>query len=210
VLTDFRALFPDLTVRGGSFAVILLVLASSGASVGSGALRRFAIDVALILLAGAFALVAAAAAGSAPSVALAAPVAALSGLLLLIERFARSPAGPAGLVAALARTRVDSRDGLLAVHPILAGGRILGPAELSDYPAASLAAMLRNPVTGTDDEDEEVRALSRELLLAHRATHLIRLAAHPPTLLAVSAGELASQHLTDELVVAARLLERMP
>jgi hypothetical protein len=209
VLTDFRALFPDLPIRGGSFAVILLVLASSGASVADHALRRFAIDVLLMVLAGAVALAAAEAAGAAPSLALAAPLAALAGLLLLVERFGRQPAGPAGLVAALARSRADSREALLALHPILANGRLLGPSELADYPAAALAALLRNPVTGADDGDDEVRALARELLLANRATHLVRLAVDPPTLLAVSAGELTSPALTDELKVAARLLERM-
>jgi hypothetical protein len=209
-LTDFRALFPDLSVRGGSFAVILLVLASSGASVESHALHRLARDVTLVFLTGAITLVAAEAAGSAPSLALAAPIAALAGLLLLVERFARPPTGPAGLVAALARARVDSKEALVAIHPMLAGGRMLGPAELADYPAASVAALLRNPVTGADDEDREVRALARELLLANGATHLVRLAADPPTLLAVSGGELAGPALTDELMVAARLLEQLP
>jgi hypothetical protein len=209
VLTDFRAIFPDLPVRGGPFAIILLVLASSSASVEGYAVRRFAMDVTLMVLAGAVATAAAEAAGTAPSLGLAAPIAALAGLLILVERFGRQPAGRAGLVAALARSSADSREALLALHPILANGRLLGSADLADYPAASLAALLRNRVTGADDENEEVRALARELLLASRATHLVRLAAAPPTLLAVSAGELATPALIDELTVAARLLERV-
>lgn len=210
VLTDFKALFPDLDVRGGPFAVLLLVLASSTAQVERHALRRFVVDAALMLFAGGVALVAAEAAGPAPTLSLAGPVAALAGLLLLVERFARAPAGPAGLVAALARTASPSREALLASHPMLANGRLLGPADLAAYPAGSITALLRDLVTTADDADEEVRALARELLVSHDATHLVRLRADPPSLLAVSAGELASPALTDELVLAARLLERLP
>lgn len=209
-LTDFHAVFPNLAVRGGPFAVLLLLLASSTAQADSRALHRFVNDVLLMMFAAAIALAAAWPAGIASTFALAGPVAAFAALLLLVERFARQPADPTTLAAALARAPSDNRASLLAAHPMLASGRLFGPAELGAYPPASLAALLRNPVTAADAEDEEVRALARELLVTTGATHLLRLHADPPALLAISAGELASPALTDELVLAARLLEHLP
>ena len=210
VLTDFRALLPDLQIRGGSFAVLLLVLASSDASVETRPLRRFALDIGVMLFAGAVALLASRAAGLVPSLMLAGPIACLAALLLIVERLARRLAEPTGLVAALARSAENSREALLAAHPVLASGRLLGPAELADYPDASVAALLRNCVTSSDDDDPEVRALARELLLGNGATHLIRVQTAPPKLLAIAAGELAGPELTAELVLAVRLLERTP
>nr|WP_314446063.1 hypothetical protein [uncultured Sphingomonas sp.] len=208
VLTDFRALLPDLEVRGGSFAVLLLLLAASAAGSEPRALRRFPLDLILMMLAGGVALLGAEAAGVPPSLSLAGPVAAFAALLLIVERLARQQGEPAGLVAALARVGETDRGAVLAAHPLLAAGRLLGPVELALYPAASIAALLRNQVTSIDHDDPDVRALARELLLSNGATHLIRTGKHPPELLAIAAGELSGPDLTDELAIAGRLLER--
>lgn len=212
VLTDFHALFPDVQVRGGPFAVLLIALVSSAAGFATRPLFRLVADIALMLFAGAIALLAAEAAQVAPSPTVAGPAAALAGLLLLVERFARQPVSVSvgRLTGALASSSADSRGALLAAHPLLANGRLLGPDELADYPAPSLAQLLEKSLVAADADDADVRAVARDLLLAHGATHLLRLGIEPPLLLAVAAGELASPALDDELTVAARLIERTP
>lgn len=210
-VTDFTAVLPDAPVRGGAFAVLLLVLATASLAAGEGSPRRLLAD--LLIGAGgggASVLVALSAMPALPggvAILIAAGGAALSCLLLIVAR-SRTPRDATGLVAALARAPADDSDALIAAHPLLASGRVLAQSELSAYPAASVARLLDYPVVSASTGDPEARDAARELLDAHAATHLVRLSRIPPRLLAVSAGSLAASALDDELALAARLIER--
>lgn len=210
IVTDFEALFPGFVVRGGAFAILLLVLATASATREARALRRFVADVLLLLFAAGIAWLAADLTGIADPFPISATIAALAGLLLLTERIDHGPDGTPDLIASLARADGGRREALLAAHPLLATGRLIGMAELADVPPASVAALVTHRVVTPDCDNPEVAAAARELLLANGATHLLRLEADPPLLLAVAAGELAGPDLDDELRVAARLLETSP
>src|SRR5690606_29205434 len=104
LLTDFQQVFPDLTVRGGAFAALLLVLTTSRLISGYGRPAALFVDVAVML--GAGGIVALAAAGIAISEGdvypLATCTAALAALVLLVERFARTQREEGGLIEAVA------------------------------------------------------------------------------------------------------------
>jgi len=210
-LTDFHALWPDAPVRGGPFALLVLVLATSRLASAEGSPGRLLGDVALLLASGGFAALAAAAA--VPGVArdagpaVAAAGAAVAALALVADRAAGSAAGGAGLLAALARAPGEGV-ALLASHPILATGRVLGPKELAAYPEAALEPLGRHRVIGADIEDAEAREAAGEILAATAATHLLRLSRRPLSLLAIAAGGLAGRALDDELEIVARLVEK--
>ena len=201
-LTDFQALLPDLPVRGGIFAILLMVLATSRVVEGGGAPRRLLADVGLCL--GGSGLVAIATGGEPAATGLGF---ALSALVLLIERFGRTRARDEGLIAALADADALDPQALLASHPLLSAGRIVDAAALAAYPAAAVAALASHPVVSDTTQEADVRDAARDLLDAHAATHLVRLSAAPPRFLAVSAGSFATARITDELTLLARLLE---
>jgi len=202
-LTDFEALAPGLTLRGGVLAVLLLVLATSRLIDGGGAPRRLFADMALCLGGGGLAAL-----GANGDIAAAGLGIALTALALLVERFARRRTCADGLVHALAVTDASDPEALLASHPLLASGQIIDGDALADYPASAIAALSRHHVVHDATQDEEARDVARDLLDAYAATHLVRLARQPPRFLAVSAGSFATAAASDELTVLARLIER--
>lgn len=209
--TDFTAILPGAPIRGGAFAALLLVLATSRLAAGGGSPWRLMADLAVGAGAGGVSLVIASAAqpgltGDA-RILVAAGGIALGCLLLIVAR-ARGGEDGAGLVAALARAPAGDSDALLAAHPLLASGRLLGPTELAAYPDASIARLLVHPVVSASTGDPGARDAARDLLDAYAASHLIRLSRTPPRFLAVAAGALAAPALDDELALAARLIER--
>ena len=201
-LTDFRALVPDLPVRGGSFAILLMVLATSRVVEGGGAPRRLLADIALCL--GGGGLVASVTSGDVAATGLGF---ALTALALLVERFARSRGTDGGLVSALASIDDVDPQTLLASHPMLSSGRIVEGAALADYPATAIAALTRHRSINDATADPDARDAARDLLEAHAATHLVRLGAVPPRFLAVSAGSFVSARTDAELTLLARLIE---
>lgn len=209
-LTDFRAIFPDLPVRGGAAAVLVIVLGSSrlvddrGTPAGLLADLTVATGAAGLVVAAGW--VAAASLDLAAAVGLAAGAWAVAALLLLIERTRSRGAQGSGLTAALARTAGDSRAAILSAHPLLEGGQLIDGEALGAYPPASLERLLQHRVIDADLDDEAGDA-GRDLLQAAQATHLIRVSRTPPRLLAITAGELAGGDLDDEIAVAARLIE---
>lgn len=209
--TDFAALLPETPIRGGAFAALLLVLATARLAAGGGSPWRLLADLGVAAGAGGAGLVIARAAEpglpGAAAILIGAGVAALACLLLIVGRSRLAGGEATGLVAALAHAPVGGADELIAAHPILASGRVLGAAELAAYPAASVERLLAFPVVSASTGDAEARDAARELLDTYAATHLIRLSRAPPRLLAIGAGSLAAPGLDDELALAARLIE---
>jgi hypothetical protein len=210
-LTDFHALFPDLPVRGGAFAVLVLLLTTSRLASGSGSARQLASDFGLLGLAGGFAVLTTLTVDPHQSAAalarIAAAAAAMAALLLLVERFASHCGEGRGLIRSLAAAP-NEPDALLSAHPLLASARVLGPEALADYPAASLRGLASRRVISRDLPDPEGREAAGDLLEAAGATHLVRLSQAPLRFLAVAAGDLAAPALDDELEIVARLVER--
>ena len=211
VATDFTALFPDLAVRGGPFAFLVLVLATSRLVSEQGSPLQLAGDLGVAAGAGGLTVVVARAALPGLEVdsgmALAAGGAGIAMLLLLVERFAEVRWHQPGLVAALAGAPDGDRDAIITAHPLLASGRILADADLARYPAASLSQLVEHRVISADTRDVDDRDAARDLLDAAGATHLLRISREPPRFLAIAAGGLAGPMLDDELAIAARLIE---
>lgn len=209
--SDFTALLPDLPVRGGPFAILLLVLATSRLIGGDGHPAQLLGDIGVAAGAGGVAVFAGMASlprvPPQPDWRVAAAGAATAMLVLLIERLSRLRARQRGLVAALAGSLESDADAMLSAHSLLSSGRLLTDAELSTYPEASLARLLEHRVVNADTSDAEARDAARDLLDAAGATHLLRVSRNPPRLLAIAAGPLAGPALDDELAIAARLLE---
>lgn len=212
-VTDFQVL-AGLPVRGGAFAVLLLVLATARLAEGTASLALLLADalavLAVGLLVGAAAwLIWPGASGHALVQACAAGAAA-GALALILQR--RSEArlvarAQPSLIATLAGLPDDAdRETLLAAHPLLAAGRIVEGEALAPYPEPLIAALARRRVV-TAGETGEAGDAARDLLDAYAATHLVRLSARPPCFLAVSAGALGADTLTAELDVLARLLD---
>ena len=128
-------------------------------------------------------------------------------LLLLIERFADVRWHQPGLITALAGAPDGDRDAIIAAHPLLASGRVIGDDELSHYPAESLANLIEHRVLSADTRGPNARDAARDLLDAASATHLLRISREPPRFLAIAAGGLSGPALDDELAIAARLIE---
>lgn len=209
--SDFTALLPGLPVRGGAFAALLLAVATARLAAGDGAPGRLLADLAIAAGAGGIGVGIAFSAldgvSAIPAILIAAGGTAIAGLLLIVAR-AGSGSDATGLIAALAHAPADNLDTLIAAHPLLASGRLLGPAELAAYPDSSIARVVAFRVVSASTGDAETRDAARDLLDAFAATHLVRLSHTPPRLLAVAAGSLTAPALDDELALAARLIER--
>lgn len=209
-LSDFQAIV-HLPVRGGAFAILLLVLATSRFVAGTASLASLCIDVVVVMGSGAVV------AGSAALILVGLPLvqaiqigavgAAAAAVALIVQR-----RGEARLVLrarpSLTRTLAalpdqPSLNELLAAHPLLASGRLVEGEMLSAYPPAQLAALLERRVATRGAGDA-----ARDLLDATAATHLLRLSQAPPRLLAVSAGALAGDDIASELDLVARLASR--
>lgn len=207
--TDFQAILA-LPVRGGAFAALLLVLATSRFVAGTASGRSLAIDLILlmatgaILAAGAHAIWPAANAGELAQIG--AIGAATAALALLLQRRGEArlivQARPS-LVAAIAALPDQPRiDELLTVHPLLASGRLVEPDMLAAYPSEAVDALAAGRVSTRASGDA-----ARDLLDAYAGTHLVRIARAPLRLLAVSGGGLAGDSLTAELDMVARVAE---
>lgn len=211
--SDFQGLLPDLPLRGGAFAVLILVLATSRLARGDGAPLWLLADLALCLGGGAVAAAIAATilpTAASPDLWLAAAGGFLvAALALLVERFALIRLETTRLVRALARAD-GGRDGLLRAHPLLSSAEIVDERLLDTYPTDAVRALAAARVVGENWGEGEARNAARDLLDATGATHLLRLSENPPRFLAVSAGGLAGPSLHDELTVAAMLIESRP
>lgn len=207
VLTDFHLLFPQLPVRGGVFAALILVLATSRLMTGQGRPRWLLLDIGLMLAGAGIAV--AVALPVAARVAIAACMAAMVALVLLIERFAAQR--EVGLIRALARLGPEAeRSDMIAAHPLLSTGYPIAAPQLDDLPADILRRLARNPIisAATLPLDPVEAEAAREILDRHAASHLLRLAADPPEFLAVVASGLSAERIDDELTIAVRLLEK--
>lgn len=211
-LTDFRELFADAPVRGGAFAVLVLVLATSHFVSGHGKpsllLRDIGISGAAGAILGVLMLVSAPSLGFATGIQIMACGVATTGLILLLERFATDQRASSGLVHALAQVSHRSdRASLLEAHPLLSQGRLLDGPVLADYPEDTIKSLLSYPILTGQTGPEALRDATRDLLDRYAATHLVRVTVEPPQLLAISAGELAGPSLDDDLALVARLIE---
>ena len=211
-LTDFRELYADAPVRGGAFAVLVLVLATSHFVSGHGkpslVLRDIGIALASGGILGALILLSAQGLGWEAGIQIVACVVATTGLILLIERFASDQRASSGLVHAVAQV-VHRRDraSLLEAHPLLSQGRLLDAIALADYPEDTIKSLLAYPILTGQAGPEALRDATRDLLDNYAATHLLRVSVEPPLMLAISAGELAGPTLDDDLALVGRLIE---
>jgi hypothetical protein len=210
--TDFQELVSEAPVRGGTFAVLTLLLAAARLASGHGTPRQLAADIAIIGGVGGLTMLAAWAvypqASFATALNLAAIGVAISALLLLIERFTQLRLHEAGIIPALARVPDGRLENIISAHPTLASGRILGASELAGYPAASLARLAQYRVISAEIADASAGDAARDLLDAVAATHLLRLSRDPPSFLAISVGGLTGPGFDGELEIAARLMEK--
>jgi hypothetical protein len=207
-VTDFQA-FTNLPVRGGAFAVLLLVLATSRFIGGTASWVLLLVDLAVLIAAGAILAGGAAViwpeSSATPLVRLGAIGVAVTALALIVQRRGEarlvSRARPS-LVRALAvlpdRPDVDA---VLSAHPLLASGRLVERDTLASYPPVLVDAMAQSRVLTRESGDA-----ARDLLDAHAATHLLRLSRTPPRFLAVSAGGLGGDTLIAELDMVARVI----
>ncbi|MFL9841685.1 hypothetical protein ABS767_11985 [Sphingomonas sp. ST-64] len=205
--TDFQGI-AHLPVRGGAFAVLLLVLATSRAVSDTASLGSLIID--LLVLSGAGAVIGGSAAlvlgRSDPSQLwqIGAIGAATAAVALIAQRrgearlILRARPSLARAIAALPE-RPDQAT-LLSAHPLLASGRMVEGDMLHAYSSAEIAAWLAQRVVTRSAGDA-----ARDLLDATAATHLLRLSTSPPRFLAVSAGALAGDDIGAELDLVARV-----
>lgn len=210
VLTDFQRILPDLPVRGGGLAVLILILATSRLVAGEGRPRQLFADIALALGSGGIAALALAALPLTASQALPVIACAVAGaaLLLLIERFARDDASAPDLLSALAASP-HQRSAMLAAHPLLDRGIVVERDSLADYPPSLIERLVEHRlVSGAmARHDPMLGEAAADLLGRYAASHLMRLSQDPPRFLAISAGGLAETTLDEELEIAARLIE---
>ncbi|WP_324806984.1 hypothetical protein SH584_10720 [Sphingomonas sp. LY29] len=206
--TDFQRLFPDLEVRGGPFAVLLLLLATSRLATGRGSVGYLMFDCLVTLLAGSLVYGLAVSQGWPGALSIAAVTTALTALAIAIERFVGLRAQENNLLGALARAD-RGRSDLLAAHPLLQQGRIVPESDFADYPEVERRLFEGQELISFDAADREGSdgAAMRDLLHRHAATHMIRLSPNPLTFLAISADGFAQDSLDDDLVIAARLIE---
>lgn len=208
--TDFQAIM-QLPVRGGAFAVLLLVLATSRSVAGTASIGSLVID--LLVLSGAGVVIGGCAtlivsdADFTGLCQIGAIGAATAAVALIVQR-----RGEARLVQraspSLARALAalpDSPDlpALLSAHPLLASGRLVDPEMLNGYPPDAIEMLLAHRVATRSVSDA-----ARDLLDATAATHLLRLSTSPPGFLAVSAGALAGDSIVAELDLVSRLAAR--
>jgi hypothetical protein len=212
-LTDFRAIFPDLPVRGGVFAVLFLLLVTSRLVIGQARRRMLIIDVLTALGGGSLM-----AAGLWLSQVVSDETALVFGgfattvtaLVMLIERFAANADEESGLLSALANVSADAdQAGLIAAHSLLANGLIVEAGQLADIPQESLERLAQQPIISgeTHSAGALLADAAKELLERYSASHLLRLCQSPPRFLAVSTGGWSDARLEDELIIIARLLE---
>ena len=214
VLSDFQFLFPNLPVRGGVFAALIMVLATSRLTTGHGRPAWLMLDL-LIMLAGAGLpmLVMQRKGMSLPTATLlpvAACVSAMVALVLLIERFAEQK--ETGLVHALARLSPEAkRRDILAAHPLLSAGYLIETAQLDDLPGETLRNLARYLLISADalPSDPIEAEAARDMLDRYAASHLLRLSVDPPQFLAIAASGLSGARIDDELTIAVRLLENL-
>ncbi|WP_311271182.1 hypothetical protein [Sphingobium sp. WCS2017Hpa-17] len=209
ILSDFQLFFPALSVRGGVFAALILVLATSRLTTGHGRPIWLLVDLLLMLAGAGFTLLVM------PGLAVALPAAACVGamvaLALLIERF--TGLKDSGLVRALSRLSPDAqRRDILSVHPLLSSGYLVEASQLDDMPGETLRHLASHPMLSAaalPDDLLEAEA-GRDLLDRYAASHILRLSIDPPRFLAVAAGDLSGTRIDDELAIVVRLLERLP
>ncbi len=214
VITDFQALFPDMPVRGGVFAIFLMLLATSRLVMGNGKPVLLVTDALLVLCSGAVATFALSilmpAVSDQTMLVTGATACAIIVLVILIERLALPEDNDMELLRSLAKLGPDTgRSGLLMAHPILAQGTLVDAAQVDDLPQATLESLaIQSVITaGSFAVDPVLADAARTILDRFSATHLLRLSAKPPQFIAVAAGGFSGTDMDDELMITARLLE---
>lgn len=213
-LTDFDVILTGMPMRGGGFAAIILVLATSRLARGEGSPLSLLGDMVVCLVGAAIGLAATylIALGEPTNSALIAASSVgflAAALAMLVERFANVRADNWGLVNALARIPEEAPlADVVRAHPLLSSARMVDSAMLASYPQTAVRALAHYRVIDRDMADERVRDPARDILHATAATHLLRLSIEPPRFLAVSGGELTGSALRDELLIAAMLMEK--
>lgn len=209
--SDFERLFPVLSIRGGPFAALVLMLACSRLIVGAGRPLALLGDIAVIVgVAGLAALgahlvtfdaiiitwtVFYCAAGSAA-------------LLLLIERLAGRAQRNVTILERLANVPHQSR-AILSSHPLLESAVSVGANDLVDLPPDMIEKLAQRrviPLNGVSS-DSAIDDAAREVLNRHGASHLMLCSRQPVGFLAIAGGSFDEDRLTDELKIVARLLE---
>jgi hypothetical protein len=123
--------------------------------------------------------------------------------LSLLRLLARGPGDRAGFMAAL------------AAHPLVEGAVTLGAADLAGLDAGAIdRLMAARPVLHRDDpppsSPDEADHMAH-LFARTGATHVLRLSAEPPVLMALSMPALAASTRAEmELLAVQRLAERLP
>lgn len=208
--SDFQVI-AQLPVRGGAFAALLLVLATSRFVAGTASLTSLTIDLLVMSCAGAVvagsAALVLAGANAAQIAQIGAIGAATAAVALIVQRRGEARlilrARPSLTRALAALPEEPDLATILSAHPLLASGRLVEQDTLAAYPQAEIEALLGRRVATRSAGDA-----ARDLLDATAATHLLRLSKAPPRFLAVSAGTLAGDDIAAELDLVARAVAR--
>jgi hypothetical protein len=227
ILTDFRALMPDIPVRLGALGALLVVTALLIAGAGAETRRQALSMTALRLLSSA--LLGAAAAFVSPDVDAAQimrfAAIAIAGVLaigLMVDALrAHFESQVPGVLDSVAASPAQTRDQLiaeLARHPIFESARRYRESDLAGYDPAllrdflSTRRILRRTEApwGLPSTDSAVeRAVS--LMAANSATHLIILSHHPVDLIVLAVPVISADPATETaLALVRRLLALTP
>lgn len=202
--SDFTVVYASLPVRGGVFAVLLLVLTTSLLAAGRATVTALLTDIGVMTAA---ALLTVAIAGNQSGIAVSGAVAGIAAVALLLERRRFSQSEQASLVTALSTLPDDAdRATVRASHPLLANAPLIDDAALTMLPPLAISALARLRVANGTSGDADADGAARELLDALGATHLLLWSGDPPQFLAIAAGPLADAGRQAELDMAARLL----
>jgi hypothetical protein len=222
IVTDFRAIWPDVPVRSGAVGVLLLLYVGLGAApTRQGVGMRF---IGLMMLAGVACLFALGYAltdqGKEHTSTIRAGVVGLAGLLFaaLFSEAQGARAERARPSDALFEARTIAEfEAHLKTHPIFGGVRFLSGPELEHLMHPNFTSLLavspvlsraKAPWGRSKQDDGAERAMS--LLVSHDATHLMLLSQDPLKLAVVTVPATAIDARTEnDLAIARRLGEQL-
>jgi hypothetical protein len=222
IVTDFRAIWPDVPVRSGALGALLLLYAGLGAAPTRQGVRIRLIG--LMMLAGVACLFALGYAltnhGNEHAPTIRAGVVGLAGLLFaaLFSEVQGARAERARPTDSLFEARtVGEFEAHLKSHPIFGGVQFLSGPELEHLVHPDFTSLMRGmpvlprakaPWGRTRQDDGAERALS--LLVSHDATHLLVLSRDPLRLAVITVPATAIDARTEnDLVIAQRLGEHL-
>jgi MFS family permease len=214
---DFRSIFPDLPIRFGALGILLFTLSMARIAARSASPRRIVFDYAGIFLASVTLALLISFLVNDRSIAMLTRlffiIASVITAMLLLQRdrdlnSARpSSANISSTLAAL--PDVPKLDELLSSHPTLASGVIVDETALAIYdPAVILVLSEHRVISAQTALPVNAMDAANNLLLAHSASHIVRICKQPAKFLTLACGPFSgSQSMDAELIIVSRFAE---